>query len=148
MSHGGHGGIGADSDESRRGNCADSAESRREHAGYQCLGCRQTWSTLFALGQHTGSPYLRGTRCATQNSAAELRNVPRADLATGRSQAIPIFRPGMHGIYVYVNIGLLMHIVTCYYVLLRIIDLPKYVCAQSGLSTYVFWFRSIIRSYT
>ena len=42
MSHGGHGGHGADSD-----------ESRREHAGYQCLGCRQTWSTLFALGQHT-----------------------------------------------------------------------------------------------
>ena len=57
--HGRHGGHGADSDQSRRGYGADSAESRREHAWYQCLGCRQTWSTLFALGQHTGSPYLR-----------------------------------------------------------------------------------------
>ena len=94
MSHGGHGGHGADSDESLLGYCADSAESRREHAGYQCLGCRQTWSTLFALGQHTGSPYLRGTTCGTQNSAAELRNVPRAHLATGQAQAVPIYPPG------------------------------------------------------
>ena len=116
MSHGGHGGHGADSDESRRGLGADSYESRREHAGYQCLGCRQTWSTLFALGQHTGSPYLRGTRCGVQNSAAELRNVPRAHLATGQAQAVPIYRPCTQWRSIMgnnVKIGLLLHILTC-----------------------------------
>ena len=59
----------------------DVDESRLEQAGpwYQCLSIKQT---LFALGRHVGSPYLRGTRCGVQNSVAELLNVPRAHLAT------------------------------------------------------------------
>ena len=63
----------------------DAVESRRKHAGYQCLGCKQTCSTILALDQHTGSPYLRGTRCGVQHSAAELLNVPRDNLATGQA---------------------------------------------------------------
>ena len=94
MSHGGHG---PDSDESLWEHGADFQESRRQHAGYQCLGCKQTWSSLFALGQHIGSPYLRGTKCGVQQSATELRNVPRAHLATGQAQAVPIYRPGAEG---------------------------------------------------
>ena len=49
----------------------DVDESRLEPAGpwYQCLSSKQT---LFALGQHAGSPYLRGARCGVQNSVAEL----------------------------------------------------------------------------
>ena len=77
---------------------ADSDESRREHAGSrypgQCLGCKQTFFTIVAMGQHTGSPYLRGTRYAVQNSATELRNAPRAHLATGQAQSVPIFHAG------------------------------------------------------
>ena len=104
---------------------------RRKHAGCQC---RQTWSTLsvFALGQHTGSPgpspYLCGTRCGVQNSAAELRNVPRAYLATGQAQAVPIYRPSTQGRSIMgnnVKIGLLLlFILTCYCLLLPIMDLP------------------------
>ena len=76
------------------GGTADADRSLWEHAGYHCLGCAHTFSTLFALGQHTGSPYMRGTKCGVQDSAAELRNVPRAHLATGQAQAVPIYRPG------------------------------------------------------
>ena len=46
---------------------------------------------MFALGQHAGSPYMRGTRCGIAHSAAELRNVPRAHLAAGEAQAVPIY---------------------------------------------------------
>jgi hypothetical protein len=66
----------------------------REHAGYYCLGCKHTWSTLFALGQHQGSPYMRGTPCGLEASAAELRNVPRANLATGQALSVPIYHQG------------------------------------------------------
>ena len=126
MSHGGHGGHGANSDESRLGLGADSYESRREHAGYQCLGCRQIWSTLFALGQHAGSPYLRGTRCGVQNSVTELWNVPCAHLGTGQARAVPIYRPGAQGRSVMgnnVNIWLLLPISYCLFLL--IIDLRE-----------------------
>jgi len=71
--------------------------SHEEHAGYQCLGCKRTWSSLFALGQHTGSPYMRGTACGIQGSIAELRNVPRANLATGLTKALPLYRTGTQG---------------------------------------------------
>jgi len=64
------------------------------HAGYQCLGCKRTWSSLFALGQHTGSPYMRGTKCGVQSSIVQLRNVPRADLATGLIQAVQLYPAG------------------------------------------------------
>ena len=74
----------------------DSDESR-QHAGYHCMGCKHTWSTLFALGQHQGSPYMRGTTCGLLASAAELRNVPRANLATGQAMAVPIYRQGTRG---------------------------------------------------
>ena len=77
-------------------------ESRREQAGqwYQCLSSKQTH---FALGQHAGSPCLRGTRCGVQNSVAELWNVPRAHLATSQAQAMPIYigkvrRGGLSGV--------------------------------------------------
>ena len=67
----------------------------QQHAGYQCLGCKRTWSSLFALGQHTGSPFMRGTRCGILDSVAELRNVPRAQLATGLGHAVPLYISGM-----------------------------------------------------
>ena len=91
-------------------------ESRLEQAGpwYQCLSSKQT---LFALGQHAGPPCLRGSRCGVQNSVAELWNVPRAHLATGQAQDVPIYRPGAKGGSIMGNnekIGLLLHILTCY----------------------------------
>jgi hypothetical protein len=112
------------------GHCADSdpvkdpmevvawehAESLREHAGYQCLSCKQTFSTLFALGQHAGSPYLRGTLCGVSNSATELRNVPRAHLATGQAQAVPVYRSGTKGRSIIGNNEKNPH----YYLLMRI----------------------------
>ena len=71
--------------------------SHEEHAGYQCLGCKRTWSSLFALGQHTGSPYMRGTACGNPGSIVELLNVPRANLATGLTMALPLNRAGTQG---------------------------------------------------
>ena len=68
----------------------DVDESRLETAGpwYQCLSSKRT---LFALGRHAGSPYLRGTRCGVQNSVAELWNVPRDHLSTSQAHAVPIY---------------------------------------------------------
>ena len=68
----------------------DVDESRLEPAGpcYQCLSSKQS---LFALGQHAGFPYLRGTRPGVQNSVAEPWIVPRAHLATSQAQAVPIY---------------------------------------------------------
>ena len=63
------------------GGIADADRSLWENAGYHCLHCEHTFSTLFALGQHTGSPYMCGTECGVHDSAAELLNVPRAHLA-------------------------------------------------------------------
>ena len=53
--------------------------SHEEHAGYQCLGCKRTWSSLFALGQHTGSPYMRGTACGIQGLRLLLQSRPLFD---------------------------------------------------------------------
>ena len=62
---------------------------------YQSLGgCKQTF---FAVGQHAGPAYLRGTRSGVQNSVVEFWNVPRAHLATGQAQAVPVYRPGTQG---------------------------------------------------
>jgi hypothetical protein len=94
------GGHGADSDpveDPMEFVTREYAESLREHAGYQCLGCKQTFSALFVLGQYAGPPYLRGTRCGVSNSATELRNVPRAHLATGQAQVVPMYRSGTKG---------------------------------------------------
>ena len=88
----------------------------------------QTWSTHFALDQHTGSPYLRGTRCGVHHSAAELRNVPHAHLATDKAQAVPIHRPGTQGRSIIgnnVKIGKLLPISTSYCLFLPIRNLPK-----------------------
>ena len=44
--------------------------------------------------------------------------MPRAHLATGQAQAVPIYRPGKQGRYIIgnnVKIGLLLHILTCYH---------------------------------
>ena len=49
-------------------------ESPWKHAGYHCLGCTQ----ILLPGQHTGSPYMRGTKRVVQDDPAELRNVPSA----------------------------------------------------------------------
>jgi len=90
MSHGGFG--------------QDPGQSRQEHAGYQCLGCKRTWSSLFALGQHTGSPFMRGTRCGSLSSIVELQTVPRANLATGLVRAVPVHASGtllIRSIYAY-----------------------------------------------
>ena len=43
--------------------------------------------------QDTGSPYMHGTKCGVQDSAAVLRNMPRAHLATREAQKVPIYRP-------------------------------------------------------
>ena len=83
MSHGGFG--------------PDLNESLQEHAAYQCLGCKKTWSSLFALGQHTGSPFMRGTKCGILDNVAELRNVPQRNLATGLTQAVPLYHKGTQG---------------------------------------------------
>jgi len=108
----------------------DSDESQ-QHAGYICMGCRHTWSSLFALRQHQGSPYMRGTSCGSLHSAAELRNVQRSNLGTGFAQAVPIFRPGTPGrslsrpfgdqidsylciFAYYVKFFTLCHIIACY----------------------------------
>ena len=54
---------------------------------------------------------LRGTRCWIAHSAAELRNVPRAHLATGEAQAMPIYPSGMpaHGFCHYIFIYIIAH---------------------------------------
>ena len=71
-------------------------ESERlpEHAGYTCLGCKNTWSTLFALGQHRGAPIHRGTPCGDPLSSAELRNIPSAHLPTGLVRTNRLYKPG------------------------------------------------------
>ena len=50
---------------------------------------------MFTLGQHPGSPYMRGSLCWIVHSAAELRNVPYAHLAIGEAHAMPIHPSGM-----------------------------------------------------
>ena len=69
-------------------------EGLREHAGYTCLGCKKTWDSLFALGQHRGAPINRGTPCGDPGNSAELRNVPSARHTLGMVRANPLFRPG------------------------------------------------------
>ena len=76
----------------------DADESRLEHGCRVVTSasaqCKQNLSRLFkfALGRYTGSlrAYLRGMRCGVQNSAAKLRNMPRAHLATGQAQSVPM----------------------------------------------------------
>ena len=38
-------------------------ESLWQHAGYQCLCCKQIWPSKLALCKHAGSAYMRGTLC-------------------------------------------------------------------------------------
>jgi hypothetical protein len=62
-------------------------------------------SGLFALGHHTASalpgplPALHKMLGQSQaiHRATELRNVPRAHLATGQAEALPIYRSGTKG---------------------------------------------------
>ena len=51
----------------------------------------QTNVALYLRNGHPGSPYMRGTRCGIAHSAAKLRNVPRAHLATGEVHEVPIY---------------------------------------------------------
>ena len=50
---------------------------------------------MFALGQHAGSPNMRGTLCWIAHSTAELCNVPSAHLASGEAHVVPIYPSGM-----------------------------------------------------
>ena len=80
-------------------------------------------------GTAYGVPLLARNQMRAQNSAAELRNVPRAHLATGQAQAVPIYPPGTQEYWtIYADFDLL---VKCYYVLLRISELPQKRSAQS-----------------
>ena len=62
-------------------------------AGYYCLCCMHTFSTLFAVGQHTGSPYMRGTTLWLLDISAKLLNMPSVHLATGLAQEVLILSP-------------------------------------------------------
>ena len=50
-------------------------------------------------------------QCGSVHSAAELRNVPRAHLATGEAQAMPIYPSGMpaHGFCYDILIHIIAH---------------------------------------
>ena len=41
-----------------------------------------------------GTPIYVQTKCGVQDSAEELRNVPRAHLATRQAQEVPVYCPG------------------------------------------------------
>ena len=84
----------------------------------------QIFSTLLVLGQLTRSPYIYGTKCGVQDSAAELRNEPLAHLATGRAQVVPIYSPGMRNTPLSENRTWLLR-VHGYYILSPIIVLPR-----------------------
>jgi hypothetical protein len=62
----------------------------------------------------SGPPYLCCTQCGVSNSATELRNVPSAHLATGQTQAVPIYRSGTQGRSIISNDE-------CYYLLLLVL---------------------------
>ena len=47
-------------------------------------------------------------QCGSVHSASELRNVPRAHLATGEAQAMPIFQSGRPFVITYLFILLLI----------------------------------------
>ena len=46
------------------------------------------------MGQDTGSSCMHGTKCGVQDSAAELKNVPQAHLATRQEHKVLIYHPG------------------------------------------------------
>ena len=65
-----------------------------EHGGYFCAGCKKTWSSLRSLNHHRASPYMRGTECEEVKNSRELRNIFRANLATGQDSRLPLFSEG------------------------------------------------------
>ncbi len=65
-----------------------------EHGGYFCAGCKKTWSSLRSLNHHRASPYMRGTQCEEVKNSRELRNIFRANLATGQDSRLPLFSEG------------------------------------------------------
>ena len=65
-----------------------------EHGGYFCAGCKITWSSLRSLNHHRASPYMRGTECEEVKNSRELRNIFRANLATGQDSRLPIISEG------------------------------------------------------
>ena len=76
-------------------------------------------------GSAHGAPLcMCGTRCWVQHSAAELRNIPLAHLATGLAQAVPIYRPGALGRSIIGNNG---------------IDIAQCAVFYSVLGNNVFW---------
>ena len=65
-----------------------------EHGGYFCAGCKKTWSSHRSLNHHRASPYMRGTECEEVENSRELRNIYRANLATGQDSRLPLFSEG------------------------------------------------------
>ena len=65
-----------------------------EHGGYFCAGCKKTWSSHRSLNHHRASPYMRGTECEEVKNSRELRNIYRANLATGQDSRLPLFSEG------------------------------------------------------
>ena len=68
-----------------------------EHGGYKCAGCLKIWTSLESLrslNHHRGHVRNRGTTCEDEESARELRNVYRTNLASGLARERPVFAPG------------------------------------------------------
>ena len=66
-----------------------------EHGGYICAGCNRSWSSIRSLSHHRASPYMRGSECEKVGSGRELRNIYRANLATGQDSRCPVFSAGI-----------------------------------------------------
>ena len=79
-----------------------------EHGGYFCAGCKRSWSSLVSLNHHRASPYMRGTACEEEDNSRELRNIFRANLATGQDSRPPELLAGI--VKVAVNIHKRIHL--------------------------------------
>ena len=65
-----------------------------EHGGYKCAGCLKLWTSISSLNRHRAHIKNRGTVCEDEDSARELRNLHRPNLATGLARDRPVFLPG------------------------------------------------------
>ena len=59
-----------------------------------CAGCKCTWTSFKSLDYHRRAPAMRGTECELESSSRELRNVYRANLATGLELRLPVLHAG------------------------------------------------------
>ncbi len=63
------------------------------HGGYFCAGCKRSWTSLVSLNHHRA--FMRGTECEEENNSKELRNIFRANLATGPDSRPPVLLAGI-----------------------------------------------------